>query len=213
MESIVGYLRGAIAGLGSFGGGLGLFFIAFLDSSFISLPEINDLLIVYFCVRFKEQAYYYALMAALGSAAGCSVLYWLGRWKGYNFLRRRYSEEKLESSLRVFHRYGMLAVLGPALLPPPFPFKIFVLSSGVFGISYGRFLSAVLLGRGFRYLVEAAVAIRYGDQALAYLQENYLQLAIIMLTIIFGGLGAYVLVSYLRRRHRASSNGAPELNA
>ena len=212
MQSFVDYLRASVIGLGSIGGGVGLFFIAFFDSSFISLPEINDLLIIYFCMRFKEHAFYYAIMAALGSAAGCSVLYWLGRSKGYRFLERRYSKGRLNSALSFFQRNGMFALIGPALLPPPFPFKIFVLSAGVFGIPFGRFLVAILLGRGLRYSVEAWLAVRYGEKAMAYLQGNSMQVAMVACAAILVSIAIYFVVTTLRKKHRATSGEAPEPN-
>lgn len=200
MQRISEFLQQAITGLGSFGGGFGLFFVAFCDSSFLSLPEINDLLIIYFCTRFKEQAYFYAFMAMLGSTCGCSVLYWLGKWKGHGFLERKYSKGKLESALRLFQRYGMFAIIGPALMPPPFPFKIFVLSAGIFGLSFPRFMVAVLFGRGFRYFFEAEMAIRFGDQAMEYVKENYLQVAVGVFVVILSGLVVYAVGNQLRRR-------------
>ena len=205
MQDFVDYIRTSIVGLGSIGGGFGLFFVAFCDSSFLSLPEVNDLLLVYFSMRFREQAYYYAIMAALGSAAGCTVLYWLGRSRGHRFLTRRYSESKLRSALEFFQRYGVLALIGPALLPPPFPFKIFVLSAGVFGIPFGRFLGAVLLGRMLRYSVEAWLALRYGDLAVDYIREHYLQLLLVVALATLAGGVVYVGASVLWRRRRASS--------
>ncbi len=212
MQSFADYLRASIIGLGSIGGGVGLFFIAFFDSSFISLPEINDLLVIYFCMRFKGHAFYYAVMAALGSAAGCTVLYWLGRSKGYGFLEKRYSEERLKSALGFFRRYGMFALIGPALLPPPFPFKIFVLSAGVFKIPFGRFLVAILLGRGFRYSCEAWLAVRYGERAMAYLHANYMQLAMVACALTLTSIVIYLVVTALKKRHRATSDEAPEPN-
>ncbi len=191
MYRISQYLQQVIAGLGGIWGGFGLFFIAFFASSFLSLPEINDILILYFCTRFKEYAYFYALMAMLGSTAGCSLLYWIGKWKGYGFLERKYSQTKLHSAMRIFQRYGVLAVIGPALMPPPFPFKIFVLSAGILGLSFPRFLAAVVFGRGFRYFFEAALAVRYGDRALAYIEENYAQVAVVVLALIVAGFVLY----------------------
>jgi len=206
MQHVVDYLRTSVIGLGSFGGGLGLFFVAFCDSSFLSLPEVNDLLMVYFCIRFKDQAFYYATMAVLGSATGCTVLYWLGRSKGHRFLMKRYSKSRLSSAMKFFQRYGMLALIGPALLPPPFPFKIFVLSAGVFGVTFGRFLTAVLAGRAFRYFFEAWLAVRYGEQAVDYLRGHYPQAAMVAAALILVGITIYYLgVSLLRRRHKASS--------
>ena len=203
MQGLPGYLQHIIAGMGSFWGGFGLFFIAFLDSSFISLPEINDLLIIYFCTRFKEYAYFYALMATLGSVAGCAALYWLGRWKGYPFLKRKYPEGKLRSVLDTFQRYGIWALIVPALWPPPLPFKIFVLTAGIFGVSFPRFLAALLLSRGARYFFEAAMAVRYGDRALQYVKENYITVAILILaTIVVGAIAYWLIVQFRRRQGR-----------
>ncbi len=124
MESFVGTLDSAIRGLSGFTAGLGLFTVAFFDSSLLSLPEINDLLLVYFGTRFPENAYTYALMTVLGSASGGSLLYGLARWKGYSFLERRFSRGRISKVFPLVRRFGLLAVLVPALLPPPFPFKI-----------------------------------------------------------------------------------------
>ena len=191
-----------VVGLGSVGGGVGLFVIAFCDSSFVSLPEVNDLLLVYFCMRFREQAYFYAVMAALGSAAGATVLYWLGRSHGYRFLRRRYSESRLSSALEIFHRYGALALIGPALLPPPFPFKIFMLAAGLFGFPFARFLGAVLLGRTVRYVLEAWLALRYGERAVAYFGEHYLQLVLLVIGVTVAVVAVYAGTALAWRRLR-----------
>ena len=206
MQDFIDYLRSSIVGLGSIGGGFGLFLIAFCDSSFISLPEVNDLLIVYFSMRFREHAYFYALMATLGSVSGASVLYWLGRWRGHRFLVRRYSESRLRRAFDFFRRYGVLALVGPAVLPPPFPFKIFVLSAGVFGIPFGRFLTAILLGRAIRYAGEAWLALRFGERALGYISEHYPQILVVVVAVTLAAAAVYLGASFLRRRRRASSN-------
>ena len=200
MQRLPSYLQHVIAGMGGFWGGFGLFFIAFLDSTFISLPEINDLLIIYFCTRFKEYAYFYALMATLGSVTGCVGLYWVGRWKGYGYLQRKYPEGRLRSVLEKFQRYGLWALIVPAMWPPPLPFKIFVFSAGIFGVSFPRFLAALLVGRGVRYFFEAAMAVRYGDQALRYVKENYISVAFVMLAMLAGGFLVYWVFRQMRRR-------------
>jgi membrane protein YqaA with SNARE-associated domain len=208
MHKIAGLLQEAVEGLGGFAGGLGIFFVAFCDSSFLSLPEINDVLILYFCTREKERAYYYVLMATLGSTSGCLALYGFGRFKGYSFLKRRYSDGRLQSALRLFQRYGMFAIIGPALMPPPFPFKIFVLSSGVFGLSLARFLTAVLVGRGLRYSIEGTMAVYYGDRAWEYFQANYLRLALLLLGALALVLIVLVVSRALRRRATAGARPA-----
>jgi membrane protein DedA with SNARE-associated domain len=136
--------------------------------------------------------------------AGCTVLYWLGKWKGKPYLDRKYSRSKLESILRVYQRYGMFALIVPALLPPPFPFKVFVLTAGICGLSFPRFLIALAAGRGFRYFFEATIAIRYGDRALAYLEQNYMQVAFVLIAVIVVCLGAYLLMNHVWKRGRSA---------
>src|SRR5689334_17515544 len=101
-------------------GGPGLFLIAFLDSSFLSLPEINDILLVWMVTRHESRMLYYAACSTLGSIAGCLVLYYLGR-KGDEWVTKRFSPARVERAMAAFRRYGLLAVLVPSLLPPPAP--------------------------------------------------------------------------------------------
>ena len=198
MDSIAEYLEQTVRGLGSVAAGFGLFVVAFFDSSLLSLPEINDVLLIYCGTQFSDKAYYYAFMTVLGSALGASLLYWLARWKGYGFLKNKFSDGKIDSVFKLFRRYGALAVAVPAILPPPFPFKMFVLSSGVLGLPYSRFLVAILLGRSFRYFGEAFLAVRYGEIAITYLRENATGVLIGTLLVLGVGLGTYALIQRVK---------------
>src|SRR6185295_2409370 len=109
-------------------GAPGVFLAAFLDSSFLSLPEINDLLVVTSAATNPQRGWMYALMATLGSVAGCSVLWWIG-WKGEEgLLERRFGVHRVAKAREAFHRWDFLALAVPAILPPPMPFKIFVIA-------------------------------------------------------------------------------------
>ena len=190
-------------------GGPGLFFVAFLDSSFLSLPEINDLLVILLVIRHKERMAYYALMATLGSIAGCFVLYYLGR-KGGDVLLKRFQGRRLERAVRLFGRYGMLAVAVPAILPPPAPFKIFVLLAGVAKASPRQFAVAIGAGRGVRYFGEAYLARRYGDQAIEFLRDNSQTVALAVAALVLGSGLAYVIWRHRRRPpyNRVPTHGA-----
>src|SRR5919199_6321169 len=131
-------------------GAPGLFLIAFLDSSFLSLPEISDLLVVSMVTHHKARLVLYVAAATLGSIAGCLVMYLIGKKGGDALVRRRFASHTIDRTMASFQRHGMMAVLIPSLLPPPMPFKIFVLLAGVAGISIARFVAAVALGRGVR---------------------------------------------------------------
>ena len=176
-------------------GGPGLFIVAFLDSSFLSLPEINDLLVIMLVIQHKERMAYYALMATLGSIAGCLVLYFLGRKGGEALVRRRFGGPRLDRAMGLYHRYGVLAVAIPAILPPPSPFKIFVLLAGVAGLPVAKFVTAIALARGLRYFGEGWLAVRYGDQAIALLEENGRTVALVVAAAVVAAVVAYLLLS------------------
>jgi membrane protein YqaA with SNARE-associated domain len=170
-------------------GGPGLFIIAFLDSSFLSFPEVCDALIVLLTVQHKERMLYYALFTTLGSIAGCFALYTVGQKGGEAFLRKRFHERHVDRAMEVFRRYGMLAIIVPSLLPPPMPFKIFVLAAGVSGVRRLDFFVAVLVGRGIRYFGEGLLAIWYGEQALTFLRENAHTVGLVLgIAILVGGV-------------------------
>ena len=148
----------------------GIFLAAFLDASFLSLPEINDLLVVASAVDDPRTSWIAVSMATLGSVAGCSALWWVGGKGGETLLRRRFGAERTERARELFHRFGPLALAVPAMMPPPMPFKIFVLAAGVFGFPWWRFALTLFLARGARYTAWAFVGARYGDQATSMLR-------------------------------------------
>jgi membrane protein YqaA with SNARE-associated domain len=188
-------------------GGPGLFIIAFLDSSILSLPEINDILIVWMVTKHKERMVYYATMATLGSIAGCFVLYAIGRKGGEAFLRRRFHARHIDRALAMYRRYGLLAVLVPAILPPPAPFKIFVLLAGVAQLSVLQFTLAVALGRGLRYFGEGLLAIWYGEQTIAFIRHNGKPVSVAVAVLVVVGAVAYVW--WHRRQERLIDRSPP----
>lgn len=146
-------------------GGPGLFVIAFLDSSFVSLPQINDLLVVLMVTRHKAWMPYYAAMATLGSLAGCYVIYYLAKKGGEAFLQKRLKRSHVDHALGLYRKHGLLALMVPALLPPPAPFKLFVLAAGVAEVRPVSFVLAIVIARGARYLALGTLAVYYGDAA------------------------------------------------
>lgn len=168
-------MKSFISGLYAFAlaiGGPGVFAVAFLDSSFVSLPQINDILVVLMVTQNKAWMPYYAAMATLGSVAGCYVIYYLAEKGGETFLRKRLRAGHIERALALYRRYGLLALMVPALLPPPAPFKLFVLMAGVAGVPPVRFVTAIAVARGARYLVLGVLAVWYGDLALELMRTR-----------------------------------------
>jgi membrane protein YqaA with SNARE-associated domain len=188
-------------------GGWGLLLIALFDSSFLSLPEVNDILIITLSIKNPSKMPYYCGMTTLGSIVGCLLLYLAGRKGGEMFLRRRFAEQRFQSVSRWYKKYGIFAVMLPSILPPPTPFKIFVLFAGAFKTKLWKFIFAVTVGRGFRYFFEGYLAVRYGERAKDYMHDNYPHVALALgLAIVVG-----FLVFYLVRRRRGSSQELKEL--
>jgi membrane protein YqaA with SNARE-associated domain len=184
-------------------GGPGLFLIAFLDSSFLSFPQANDLLVIWMVLQAPAKMPYYAAMATLGSVTGCLVLHHLALRGGEAFLKKRVKAHRVDRAMRLFQRHGLLVVFVPSILPPPAPFKLFVLLAGVAGISRARFALAVGLGRGIRYFGQGVLAVWYGEQAVAFLKSYGREVALgIGLAALAVGIALYF---WRRRRQRAST--------
>jgi membrane protein YqaA with SNARE-associated domain len=177
----------------------GVFLIAFLDSSFLSFPEVVDFVIVIAITAEKNRIILYPLLATLGSTAGCFALYLVGVKGGEAFLRRRMHERHVDRALAVVQRHGLLTIIVPSLLPPPFPFKPFVLAAGVAGIRPIDFVLAVLLGRGLRYYGEGLLAFFYGDQAKAFITQNVAPVSIGLAALILAGGVGWIWLQ--KRRH------------
>src|SRR5262245_7993626 len=179
-------------------GGIGLMVLAMCDSSFLSLPEVNDLLLMTFSIKEPESMVKFAALTTLGSVIGCALLYTVGRKGGEAFMARRFAGERVARVRNWFQRYGILAVVVPSLLPPPTPFKIFVLSAGAFGISWPKFLTAVVIGRGIRYFSEGILAVMYGPAAIEFVHQNYGKVGLALAIIIV--VSVVLFFSFGRRR-------------
>jgi membrane protein YqaA with SNARE-associated domain len=169
----------------------GIFLASFLDSSFVSLPLINDLLVIEMSVLRPGRMPLYAATATLGSLAGCLVLFFLAR-KGGEVYFQRHARGRAARIRDWLRRNEFLAVAVPAILPPPMPFKLFVLGAGVFQGDVRPFSLALIVGRGFRYFALGFLAVRYGEEAQRAMVEHKVEFALAAL--------AFVTLSYLVTR-------------
>lgn len=183
-------------------GPIGLFAIALLDSSFVPLPSSADALMIILTTAHPRFMILYAALATAGSAVGCVILYYVSRRAGSRALRR-FSPAKQQRAKELIDRYDVVSVLVASLMPPPFPFKVFVISAGVFRFSIIRFTLAIIAGRGFRFLLEGYLAIRYGAQASQVLQKYYPWIGLGLVIVI-------VLVFVTRRLLKNKSQRADE---
>jgi membrane protein YqaA with SNARE-associated domain len=173
-------------------GAPGLFIVAFLDSSFLPLPGITDVLFVVTVTKRPGAMLFYVLTTVVGSVAGCLTLYYLGKKGGEAFVTKRFTGERVKRAMASLQRNGVMAVLLPSLLPPPSPFKLFVLLAGVVGIGAVKFAIAVAIGRGIRYLALGVLAVKYGEAATAYMKENGALVSLAAIALLAAGFGAYL---------------------
>jgi membrane protein YqaA with SNARE-associated domain len=188
-------------------GPAGLFAIALLDSALVPLPGGPDAVMLILSARAGSYALMalYALTATVGSVIGCVILYYISRRAGRRAL------EKFPPSKRArvkgwVDRYDVLSVLVASVLPPPFPFKLFVVTAGVFRLSVARFAAAVAAGRAFRFLLEGFLAVRYGEEAKDLLAKNYPAVGL--------GLAAALIAGFLLRgllKRRKTEQGEEEV--
>jgi membrane protein YqaA with SNARE-associated domain len=181
-------------------GGGGLFMVAFLDSSVLSFPFVADALVIELSVEKPARMPYYAAMAALGSLAGCIWLYLLAK-KGGEAYFHRHAKGRAETIKEWVDEHAFLSVFIPAILPPPLPFKVFILAEGVFQVPLRTFVLSLLLGRGLRYFAEGILAVFYGDAVLRFLTVHSRSFA---LTVV-GILALLYIVTHFYF-HRAQSS-------
>jgi membrane protein YqaA with SNARE-associated domain len=177
----------------------GLFLISFLDSAGVPRPGGVDLVIMLLSWQRPSLFWVVALVAALGSAAGCLVLYRIARTGG-DAMMARFSESRREWVKDKVRRNDVLAVLIAMLGPPPFPTKLFILVAGVVRMDWRRFVAAVFAGRLIRFLGEAYLAVRLGDRAAETLKEYYPEIA--------AALALTVVVVLVLRRFRRQGAAA-----
>jgi len=167
--------------------------IGALDSSLLSLPEINDYLVVGRCYKYPSAAFYFPLFAAAGSVLGCNILYTIVRRGGQAVLRKRFNLQSIKRVERAYERFGFLAIGIPAILPPPLPFKIFVATAGALEYPRWKFLLTVMIARSFRYYVEGILAVFYGRRVLLFMKDNGLVILSIVGSVVLIGLIIYIV--------------------
>jgi membrane protein YqaA with SNARE-associated domain len=176
-------------------GAFGLFTVALLDSTFVPLPSSADALMLVLSTAHPSWMLLYAFAATAGSALGCWILYVVSRRAGSRALNR-FSERKQQRVKNLIERYDMIAVLVATLLPPPFPFKLFVVTAGVFRFSLLRFMLAIVVGRAFRFLLEGYFAVRYGAEAKEILAKYYPWIGLGLVAVIL----LFVIIRRLLKR-------------
>ncbi len=183
-------------------GALGILAIGFMDAAFIPLPGGPDVVVMALSHHNHAMMPVYVFAAVAGSTIGSLILYFAAL-KGGQTVLRKFSPEKRARVEDLLERYDILAMLLASVLPPPFPFKLFVLSAGAFKMQLWRFVAALVVGRGFRFLLEGILAVKYGEQATDIFKHNYPKIGLGVAAAI---LMIYLFNSLLKRRRREATS-------
>jgi len=183
-------------------GAPGLFLISFLDSSVLTFPIINDLLLIHLSMEHPARMPLYAFMASLGSVLGCVVLYFIAR-KGGEAIFHKKAGKHGHAIRHWVEQNGFVGMLIAALLPPPTPFKFFVLAAGVFEVPLFSYTAAITIARLFRYFGVGYLAIRYGADAMPYLMQHKLQVSVFVISLV---TVSYILSRVLLKRRTPPEN-------
>jgi membrane protein YqaA with SNARE-associated domain len=183
-------------------GAPGLLLISFLDSSVLTFPVINDLLLVELSIQHPARMPLYASMAMLGSVLGCVLLYFIARKGGEAFYHKR-AGARAHAIRHWVEQNGFGGILLAALLPPPTPFKIVVFAAGVFEVPLWSYTSAIILARAIRYFTVGSLAIRYGENALPFLAQH--KLGVTVAVLLFVAISYALSRLILRHKHEPES--------
>jgi len=179
-------------------GAWGVLVVAVLDGGFVGLPM--DAVVAGYVYQDRGRFLWYVLMASLGSALGSIVIYVIGYIGGEEFLRKRVPPERFEKIHGAFEKHPFWALMFPAMLPPPTPFKLFVLAAAVSEMGFLRFLLAVFSGRMVRFLVLSLLTLKFGPDVVrlsgVFFREHY---------YVAIALAVAALVAWLMHRRAAKA--------
>jgi membrane protein YqaA with SNARE-associated domain len=186
-------------------GGLGLLGLGVLDSSFLFMPLGNDLLVVAFTVRNPHRLPYYVVMAAIGSVLGSLIVDLTSRKLGESGLADRVPKRRLEFVKHRFEKRAAVSLLGASLMPPPFPFTVFVIVAAALQYSRKRLVAAIAAGRVLRFTIVGLLAVFYGRQIIRMSKLPAVRWVIIGLAVISIVGSALSIIQWFQRSRSAPS--------
>ena len=180
-------------------GAWGVLAIAALDGAFLGLPM--DAVVAGYVYQNPARFFLYAFMASVGSALGSIVIYGIGYKGGEELLRKRISPARFEKIHAAFDKHPFWSLMFPAMLPPPTPFKLFVLAAAVSEMGFVRFLLAIFSGRMVRFLLLGVLTIKFGPDVVHLLGTLFRQHYYWILAVIVAGLLVWLV---MRKRNSDS---------
>jgi membrane protein YqaA with SNARE-associated domain len=148
-----------------------VFAIAAVDGSLVGMPM--DAIVAGYVHYHRNLFWLYIVMASAGSALGSLVIYGIGYEGGETLLRKHMSAERFARIKQKFDQHEFLALMLPAILPPPSPFKLFVLAAAAFEMNIRRFLLAIFLGRVVRFSILSILVLYFGPQIMSVITDLF----------------------------------------
>jgi membrane protein YqaA with SNARE-associated domain len=181
----------------------GVFAIAFADSALLGMPV--DAIVAVYVYQDHRKLMFYVVMASLGSVIGSIPLYIIGYLGGEKLLRKRITEERFQQIHRSFEEHEFWALMFPAMLPPPMPFKIFVLGAAVFEMRFRDFVTAMYAGRFVRFLALSLLTLWFGPQIVGLMGTIVRQHFSWLLGAVAGGVLLWLVMLRSKKRKARSS--------
>jgi membrane protein YqaA with SNARE-associated domain len=181
----------------------GVLVIAFADSALLGLPV--DAIVATYVYHDRKLLFFYVALASVGSALGSIPLYLIGYEGGEKILRKRISEERFQRIHRSFEEHEFWALMFPGMLPPPTPFKIFVLGAAIAEMPFRKFLAAVVAGRFVRFTILSVLVLYFGPTIVDFTGELIRQHLAWLLGSLAGGLLVWLAMWLGRRRKRTAA--------
>jgi len=175
---------------------VGIVVLAALDSTlFFSLPFGIDAVVIILSARLHSLFWVVPLLATAGATAGAALTFWMGVQIGEKGLDRYAPPKRLRRIRARVKNSGAIALATLDLIPPPFPFTLFVLAAGALEVKASTFFITLVACRLLRFGVEAILAILYGRGILAWLDSDIFH-DIVAVTILLAT--AFSILSLVR---------------
>jgi membrane protein YqaA with SNARE-associated domain len=172
--------------------------LALIDSALIPIPVSMDGVVIGYVATNHHKFLIYCLIASAASAIGSLVPFFIGRAGGELFLLKRINRERYERMRDRFENQEFLAMMIPAMCPPPFPLKLFEFAAGVFEMKPVAFVLAIFCGKMVQFVVASILYIYFGPKLFhsgRHFFHRHISIAIGLIT-----LALFVIVLYMIRK-------------
>ena len=205
LHSYSEWIKAVLAPLGPWG----MLAFAAVDGSFLGMPL--DAIFVGYVYHDRSRFLLYVLLGALGSVIGSMVIYVIGYTGGEVLLRKKLSPERFEKIHASFDKHEFWALMFPSMLPPPTPFKVFVLAAAAFEMHWAHFALAIFAGRFLRFLIEALLTLWFGPRIVAMagnlIAHHYVWLLAVVLEIV----AVWIVWRLVTKKKNAAGNTSSTL--